>query len=67
MKAPIAPVLLCFFAAGAAAKPEPYAVRNRFSPNTFSRPHHYDGAKDEPCEIIIHGIGPSTSARVGAR
>ena len=94
---------------GDPTKPEPYALRNRFSPNTFSRPHfhpndrvivvisgtwwigtgekfdpdstkpmpagsvvvhyagkvHYDGAKDEPCEIIIYGIGPATSTRVG--
>jgi quercetin dioxygenase-like cupin family protein len=85
------------------------AIRNRFGPNTFSRPHfhpndriivvisgtwwvgtgdkfdpdstkpmpagsvvvhyagkvHYDGAKDEPCEIIIYGLGPATSTRVG--
>jgi hypothetical protein len=90
-------------------KPGPYAVRNRFSPNTFSRPHfhpndrfivvvsgtwwvgtgekfdpestkpmpigsfvvhyggkvHYDGAKSEECEVIIYGIGPATSTRVG--
>jgi len=94
---------------GDPAKPGPYAVRNRFSPNTFSRPHfhpndrvivvvsgtwwigtgekfdpestkpmpagsvvvhyggkvHYDGARNEECEIIIYGIGPATSARVG--
>jgi hypothetical protein len=90
-------------------KPGPYAVRNRFSPGTFSRPHfhpndrfivvvagtwwvgtgekfdpdstkpmpvgsfvvhyggkvHYDGAKTEECEVIIYGIGPATSTRVG--
>ena len=94
---------------GDPAKEGQYAVRNRFSPNTFSRPHfhpndriivvvsgtwwigtgekfdpdstkpmpagsvvvhyggkvHYDGAKDEPCEIIIYGLGPGTSTRVG--
>jgi quercetin dioxygenase-like cupin family protein len=94
---------------GDPTKPGPYAVRNRFSPNTFSRPHfhpndrfilvlsgtwwvgtgekfdpdstkpmppgsavvhyggkvHYDGAKNEECEIIIYGIGPATSTRVG--
>jgi hypothetical protein len=92
-------------------KPGPYAVRNRFSPGTMSRPHfhssdrfvvvvsgtwwvgtgdkfdpastkplpagstavhfsgkvHYDGAKDEACEVIIYGIGPVTSTRVGAK
>ena len=96
---------------GDPTKPAPYAVRNRFSPNTFSRPHfhpndrvivvvsgtwwigtgekfdpdstkplpagsvvvhyggkiHYDGAKDEPCEIIIYGIGPATTTRVGSK
>ena len=26
---------------------------------------HYDGAKNEECEIIIYGIGPATSTRVG--
>jgi len=90
-------------------KPGPYAVRNRFAPGTFSRPHfhpndrfifvvsgtwwagtgekfdpdstkpmpagsfvvhyggkvHYDGAKNEECEIIIYGMGPATSTRVG--
>ena len=90
-------------------QPGPYAVRNRFSPGTFSRPHfhpndrfivvvsgtwwvgtgekfdpdstkpmpvgsfvvhyggkvHYDGAKTEECEVIIYGIGPATSTRVG--
>jgi quercetin dioxygenase-like cupin family protein len=90
-------------------KPGPYAVRNRFQPGTFSRPHfhpndrfivvisgtwwmgtgekfdpestkpmppgstavhyggkvHYDGARNEECEIIIYGIGPATSTRVG--
>ena len=93
---------------GDPSKPEQYVVRNRFSPNTFSRPHfhpndriivvlsgtwwvgsgekfdpdstkpmppgsvvvhyggkvHYDGAKDEPCEILIYGMGPATSTRV---
>jgi hypothetical protein len=96
---------------GEPSKPEQYVVRNRFSPNTFSRPHfhpndriivvlsgtwwvgsgerfdpdstkpmppgsvvvhyggkvHYDGAKDEPCEILIYGIGPATSSRVDAK
>jgi hypothetical protein len=96
---------------GDPSKPEPYAVRNQFSPNTFSRPHfhpndrmivvisgtwwvgtgekfdpdstkpmpagsvvvhyggkvHYDGAKGEPCEIIIYGIGPATTTRVGSQ
>ena len=96
---------------GDPSKPAPYAVRNQFSPNTFSRPHfhpndrvlvvlsgtwwvgtrekfdpestkpmpagsvvvhyagkvHYDGAKDEPCEIIIYGIGPATTTRVGGQ
>ena len=94
---------------GDPAKPGPYAVRNRFSPNSFSRPHfhpndryilvlsgtwwvgtgekfdpatttampagsfvvhygrkvHWDGAKDEPCELLIYGEGPATSTRVG--
>ena len=94
---------------GDPAKEGQYAVRNRFGPNTFSRPHfhpndriivvisgtwwvgtgdkfdpdstkamppgsvvvhyggkvHYDGAKDEPCEIIIYGMGPATTTRVG--
>jgi quercetin dioxygenase-like cupin family protein len=94
---------------GDPSKEGQYAVRNRFSPNTFSRPHyhpndriivvisgtwwigtgdkfdpestkpmppgsvvvhhagkvHYDGAKDEPCEIIIYGMGPGTSTRAG--
>jgi hypothetical protein len=26
---------------------------------------HYDGAKSEPCEIILYGIGPATTTRVG--
>lgn len=26
---------------------------------------HYDGAKDEACEVIIYGIGPATATRVG--
>jgi hypothetical protein len=96
---------------GDPTKPAPYAVRNRFSPNTFSRPHfhpndrvivvvsgtwwvgtgekfdlestkpmpagsvvvhyggkvHYDGAKNEECEILIYGIGPGTSTRVGSQ
>ena len=96
---------------GDPSKPEQYVVRNRFSPNTFSRPHfhpsdriivvlsgtwwvgsgekfdpdstkpmppgsvvvhyggkvHYDGAKDEPCEVLIYGIGPATSTRVDAK
>ncbi len=25
---------------------------------------HYDGAKNEPCEVIIYGEGPGTSTRV---
>ncbi len=94
---------------GDPSKPGPYAVRNRFSPNSFSRPHfhphdrfivvvsgtwwvgtgdkfdpestkpmpagsfvvhyankvHYDGAKNEECEVIIWGDGPGTSTRVG--
>src|SRR5262245_18149397 len=84
---------------GDPSKPEQYVVRNRFSPNSFSRSHfhpndwiivvlsgtwwvgsgdkfdpdstkpmppgsvvvhyggkvHYDGAKGEPCEILIYG------------
>jgi quercetin dioxygenase-like cupin family protein len=27
---------------------------------------HYDGAKDEACEVLIYGIGPATATRVGA-
>ena len=94
---------------GDPTKPGAYAVRNKFSPNTFSRPHfhpndriivvlsgtwwvgtgekfdpestkpmpagtvvvhyggkvHYDGAKNEECELIIYGVGPGTSTRVG--
>ena len=90
-------------------KPGPYAVRNRFSPGSFSRPHfhpndrlivvlsgtwwvgtgekfdpestkpmpagsfvvhhagkiHYDGAKNEACEVLIYGIGPATATRIG--
>jgi len=26
-----------------------------------------DGAKDKPCEIIIYGIGPATTTRVGGQ
>jgi hypothetical protein len=26
---------------------------------------HYDGAKNEECEVIIYGMGPGTSTRVG--
>ena len=26
---------------------------------------HYDGAKDEPCEVVIYGNGPVTTTRVG--
>jgi hypothetical protein len=26
---------------------------------------HYDGAKDDGCEILIYGIGPATATRVG--
>ena len=94
---------------GDPGKPGPYAVRNRFAPNSSSRPHfhpndrvivvvsgtwwvgtgekydmeatkpmpagsvvvhyggkvHYDGAKDDGCEILIYGIGPATATRVG--
>jgi quercetin dioxygenase-like cupin family protein len=94
---------------GDPGKPGPYAVRNRFSPGSFSRPHfhpndryilvlsgtwwvgtgdkfdpdsttpmpagtfvvhyggkvHYDGAKNEDCELLIYGEGPGTSTRVG--
>ena len=94
---------------GDPAKPgSEYVVRNRFSPNSFSRPHfhqndriivvlsgtwwvgsgdkfdpastkpmppgsvvvhyggkvHFDGAKDEPCEILIYGVGPAAAVRV---
>jgi quercetin dioxygenase-like cupin family protein len=28
---------------------------------------HYDGAKNEPCEVIISGIGPATATRVGEK
>jgi len=28
---------------------------------------HYDGAKTEECEIIIYGMGPATSTRVGEK
>jgi len=96
---------------GDPSKPEQYVVLNRFSPNSFSRPHfhpndriivvlsgtwwvgsgekfdpastkpmppgsvvvhyggkvHYDGAKEEPCEILIYGMGPATSTRVDAK
>jgi quercetin dioxygenase-like cupin family protein len=92
-------------------KPGLYAVRNRFSPGTITRPHfhpndrfilvlsgtwwvgtgeqfdpestkpmpagsyvvhyggkvHYDGAKNEECEVIIYGMGPATSTRVAAK
>jgi quercetin dioxygenase-like cupin family protein len=95
---------------GDPTKSGPYAVRNRFLPGAFSRPHyhpndrfilvlsgtwwvgtgdkfdpdstkplpagsfvvhyagkiHYDGAKNEPCEVLIYGDGPGTSTRVGA-
>ena len=94
---------------GDPSKPGPYAVRNRFSPGSFSRPHfhpndryilvlsgtwwvgtgekfdpesttemptgsfvvhygnkvHYDGAKNEECELLIYGDGPGTAMRVG--
>lgn len=94
---------------GDPTKPGLYAVRNRFSPGSFSRPHfhpndryvvvvsgtwwvgtgpvfdpkgttpmpvgsfvthyadkiHYDGAKDEACEVVIFGMGPATTTRVG--
>ncbi len=33
----------------------------------FAGKVHYDGAKDEACEVIIYGIGPVTSTRVGAK
>jgi quercetin dioxygenase-like cupin family protein len=26
---------------------------------------HYDGAKDEACEVIIYGVGPLTTKRAG--
>jgi len=26
---------------------------------------HYDGAKNEECEVIIYGMSPGTSTRVG--
>ena len=94
---------------GDPSKPGLYAVRNRFSPGSFSRPHfhpndrfivvvsgtwwvgtgplfdpksttpmpvgsfvthyadkiHYDGAKAEACEVVIFGMGPTTTTRVG--
>jgi quercetin dioxygenase-like cupin family protein len=94
---------------GDPGKPGPYAVRNHFARNSFSRPHfhpndrfilvlkgtwwvgtgdkfdpatttplkegsfavhyggkvHWDGAKDEECELLIYGEGPATSTRVG--
>lgn len=28
---------------------------------------HYDGAKGEPCEVIIYGIGPNSTTRVDAK
>jgi hypothetical protein len=28
---------------------------------------HYDGAKNEPCVVIISGIGPATATRVGEK
>jgi len=58
---------------------QPYVVRNRFSPGTFSPPHfhpetryivhhpnqiHWDGAKDEEVIVQIMGIGPSATVRV---
>jgi len=90
---------------GDPSKPGPYVVRNRFSPNSWSRPHyhnsdrlvvvvegtwwvgssdkfdtlftvamepgtfvvhhagqiHYDGAKANPCEVVIYGTGPVTT------
>jgi quercetin dioxygenase-like cupin family protein len=96
---------------GDPSQPGPYAVRYRFAPGTFSRPHfhpndrfivvvsgtwwvgtgstfdtattkpmptgsfvthfggkiHYDGAKTEPCEVVIYGIGPATSTPVGPK
>ena len=33
----------------------------------FAGKVHYDGAKDEACEVIIYGMGPVTSTRVGAK
>lgn len=30
----------------------------------FAGKVHYDGAKDEACEVIIYGMGPVTSTRV---
>ena len=96
---------------GDPTKPGPYAVRNRFSAGTFSRPHshsgdrfilvlsgtwwvgtgskfdpdstkpmpvgstvvhnagkvHYDGAKNEACEVIIYGMGPVTTTPAGGK
>jgi len=28
---------------------------------------HYDGAKDEACEVVIFGMGPATATRVDAK
>ena len=28
---------------------------------------HYDGAKTEPCEVVIYGIGPATATPVGGK
>jgi hypothetical protein len=106
---PIYPGLKNAVLYGDPSKPGPYAVRNKFSAGTFSRPHfhpndryilvlsgtwwvgtgdkfdpestkpmpagsfvvhyggkvHYDGAKNEDCELLIYGTGPGTSTRVG--
>ena len=32
----------------------------------FGNKVHYDGAKNEDCEVLIYGEGPATSTRVGA-
>ena len=28
---------------------------------------HYDGAKNEACEVVIYGMGPATATRVGEK
>jgi len=33
----------------------------------FAGKVHYDGAKDEACEVIIYGIGPVVTTMAGAR
>jgi hypothetical protein len=47
-----------FFAAAAAFAAEP-------DPEVLGK-IHYDGAKSEPCEIILCGIDPATTTRVGS-